>query len=141
MATKIRPELSRRNKWWIPKYRFLELKYFCLQYNMWKQEYRRLSEDLGMVSKLYTDDRIKSKNIKDNTADIAIRRSSLKHKIDMVERVTFSTDKELGSYIFKAVTENLTYPDLYTMYEIPCSNDMYYDRWHKFYYLLDKEKN
>lgn len=37
-----RNELSTKNKWWIERYRYLELKYFCRQYPIWKKAYRSL---------------------------------------------------------------------------------------------------
>lgn len=33
MATKIRPVLSEKNKYYIDKHRYYELKHFCLQYD------------------------------------------------------------------------------------------------------------
>lgn len=38
MATVIRAEISRKNKYWINKHRYYELKHFCLQYPIWKQK-------------------------------------------------------------------------------------------------------
>lgn len=43
MGTKIRPELSKKNKYWIPRHRYYELKHFCLQYPEWKEQYTNLS--------------------------------------------------------------------------------------------------
>lgn len=141
MSTKIRPELSRRNKWWIPKYRFLELKYYCLQYDSWQKEYQILSSDLGMISPRYKHDRVLESKYADKTADIAIRRIILENKIRMVQRLTCEADYSLSEYLLKAVTRGMTYPELSTKYDMPCGNNMFYDRWHKFFYLLDKEKN
>lgn len=42
MAGNLRPELSKKNKYWIDKNRFYELKYFCLQYPLWKHAYNAL---------------------------------------------------------------------------------------------------
>lgn len=39
MGTIIRPELSEKNKYWLEKHRYYELKHFCLQYPLWKQAY------------------------------------------------------------------------------------------------------
>lgn len=38
MATTIRPELSKNNKYYISKQRYYELKHFCLQYGDWARE-------------------------------------------------------------------------------------------------------
>lgn len=37
-----KPELSRKNPYRLPKYRYLELKNFCFQYNDWKRALARL---------------------------------------------------------------------------------------------------
>lgn len=37
-----KPELSRKNPYCLPKYRYLELKNFCFQYNDWKRALARL---------------------------------------------------------------------------------------------------
>ena len=39
MATVLRPELSSKNKYYIDKHRYYELKHFCLQYPEWKKSY------------------------------------------------------------------------------------------------------
>ena len=39
MGTVIRPDISRKNKYWIDKHRHYELKHFCLQYPEWKKAY------------------------------------------------------------------------------------------------------
>lgn len=46
MATMIRPELSRNNKYWISKHRYYELKHFCLQYPLWKSAYAAFDDTL-----------------------------------------------------------------------------------------------
>ena len=42
MATVIRAELSKNNKYWISKHRYYELKHFCLQYPEWQKEYSNI---------------------------------------------------------------------------------------------------
>lgn len=37
-----KPELSRKNPYCLPKYRYLELKNFCFQYTDWKRALARL---------------------------------------------------------------------------------------------------
>lgn len=39
---KLKPELSKKNKYWVDKNRYYELKYFCLQYPLWKRAYEEL---------------------------------------------------------------------------------------------------
>lgn len=42
MGTVIRPEVSAKNKYWLSKHRYYELKHFCLQYPEWKRVYHDL---------------------------------------------------------------------------------------------------
>ena len=44
MATTVRAKLSEKNKYWISKHRYYELKHFCLQFPIWKQAYASLDE-------------------------------------------------------------------------------------------------
>lgn len=78
--------------------------------------------------------------INDPTGDDAVEKVILKEKIELVETVANGTDVVLGKYILKAVTEGLPYTKMKTIYEIPCERDMYYDRYRKFFYLLNRAR-
>lgn len=137
MATTIRPELSKRNKYHIRKHRYYELKHFCLQYRDWKREYEALSETMvesPKIDYIPKDERRPS----DRTANIAMARMILRNNIEMVENIARESDDEIGSYILKGVTEGRSFNNLKTYFEIPCERDMYYDRYHKFFWLLNK---
>lgn len=135
MATVIRPEISAKNKYWIDKHRYYELKHFCMQYLSWKKTYAAL-EELGMTSTLI--DRMPSGNTtSDLTAKYAVRKAHYSEKIKMIERAAMEADEDLYVYILKAVTEGLSYTYLKTKLEIPCGRDMYYDRYRRFFWLLD----
>lgn len=135
MATVIRPELSIKNKYHIDKHRHYELKHFCLQYPKWKKTYTEL--DMPSVS-VSSFDRIPSGNLPgDPTARRAITKAQLTAYIEMVEKVAREADDNLWQYILKAVTEDLSYTYLKTKMDIPCGKDMYYDRYRKFFWLLN----
>lgn len=42
-----------------------------------------------------------------------------------------------GNYIFKAVTDGVSYVWLNMHTDIPCGKDMFYDRYRRFFWLLD----
>lgn len=139
MATKIRPELSIKNKYYIDKHRHYELKHFCLQYPNWKRTYAEL--DCNTVSSL-SFDRTPTSNLPgDPTAKRAITKARLIERIDMIERAAKEADRQLHDYILKAVTENLSYTYLKTKLDIPCGKDMYYDRYRRFFWLLNKVRD
>lgn len=138
MATLLRPELSNKNKYWIDKHRYYELKHFCLQYLTWKKTYEAIDELSRSSSML---ERMPSSNIhSDLTAKYAIRKAYYAEKIRMIERAAMDADEELYIYILKAVTEGLSYTYLKSRLEIPCGKDMYYDRYRRFFWLLSESR-
>lgn len=139
MATVIRPQISEKNKYYIDKHRYYELKHFCLQYKEWKKAYALCNESIIFASNL---DKIPSGSTpSDLTAKYAIKRSYYGEKIKLIEQIVKETDEYLYPYILKAVTEGLSYTYLKTKLEIPCSRDMYYDRYRRFFWLLSQERN
>lgn len=138
MATLIRAEISTKNKYWIDKHRHYELKHFCLQYPAWKKaysEYDNPSMPLSMIERMPTDNMPT-----DPTAKRAMMKVRYSEKIDLLEKVALETDRYLGSYILRAVTENLSYTYLKAKLEIPCSRDTYYDRYRRFFWLLSEAR-
>ena len=138
MATVVRAEISRNNDYWISKHRHYELKHFCLQYPEWKKEYLTLgvpsasSAMLEVISSPSTPS--------DLTARYAIRRVYFAERIDLIEKIAKEADKYLYEYILRAVTEGLSYTYLKTKLKIPCSRDMYYDRYRRFFWLLSQAR-
>lgn len=139
MATLIRPELSTNNKYHISKHRYYELKHFCLQYSSWKKTYAALNE-LGITSSLL-DGMPSGRTVSDLTAKYAVRKALYSERIKMVEQAAMDADPDLYVYIIKAVTEGLSYTYLQTKLEIPCSRSMYYDRYRRFFWLLNEARN
>ncbi len=140
MATTIRAKLSEKNKYWIDKHRYYELKHFCLQYQTWKKAYKTLDE-MGMQSTNYSNEIKSYTNIPINlTEKYAIAKMLLDDRIKMIERIAFEADDKLYFYILKGVTEELSYNCLKVRYEIPCGKDKYYDRYRRFFWLLSKAR-
>ena len=132
MSTVIRSEISKRNKYWISKHRYYELKHFCLQYQEWKSMMR----DSYWVSGHSGGDPQWS----DRVFGTVNRRENCSRYISMVEKAAQDASDEIGEYILKAVTEDLSYVNLRMIHEIPCGKDMYYDRYRKFFWLLAKAR-
>lgn len=105
MSTVLRAELSRKNRYWISKHRYYELKHFCLQYPEWKKFHLEYAK-----------------------------------QIKLIERIAVETDPYLHSYILKGVTEERSYTYLKTILGIPCGKDMYYDRYRRFFWLLNNAR-
>lgn len=138
MVTKIRPSISMKNKYWIDKHRHYELKHFCLQYPLWKRTYEDLSEDTITISKFET---MPSSNIpSDPTSRRALIKTFYLDRIKLIERIAMEADEFLHEYILKAVTEELSYTYLKSKMGIPCGKDLYYDRYRRFFWLLNQER-
>ena len=139
MATVIRAQISEKNKYYIDKHRYYELKHFCLQYNEWKKAYASCNDSLIFASNL---EQIPSSNIpSDLTAKYAIRKAYYGERINLIERIAREADDFLYPYILKAVTEGLSYTYLKARLDIPCGRDMYYDRYRKFFWLLSESRH
>lgn len=139
MATVIRAEISEKNKYWIDKHRHYELKHFCLQYPSWKRAYAEFN---NCSIPLSTIERVSTSNMPgDPTAKRALLKAKYLERIELIESVAKEADRYLYEYILKAVTEGLSYTYLRTKLGIPCGRDMYYDRYRKFFWLLNHSRN
>lgn len=138
MATVIRAQISEKNKYYIDKHRYYELKHFCMQYNEWKKEYASCNESIIFASKFEKES---TSNVpSDITAKYAIKRAYYAGRIKIVEKAAMEADEFLYPYILKAVSEGLSYTYLKTKLDIPCGRDMYYDRYRKFFWLLSEAR-
>lgn len=132
--SKTRPELSKKNKWWIPKHRYYELKHYCLQYYDWKDKVKSHGS-------MRSSEAVRTNpEWSDPVGNEAAYREYYLTQIDMVKSSAYEADECIGEYILKAVTEDLSFTVLRMMYGIPCGKDMYYDRYRKFFYILDAKK-
>lgn len=139
MATLVRPEITEKSKYWIHRNRHYELKHFCLQYPYWKRKYAELENPSGSLAMFEWRS---STNIPgDPTGKRAIIRTYYSDRIDLVERTARQADPYLYPYILKAVTEGLSYTYLKNTMNMPCGRDMYYDRYRKFFWLLNNSRD
>ena len=138
MSTTIRPELSEKNKYWIEKHRYYELKHFCLQYPLWKKE-RATLDSFNICS---SDSMAITKNKKKNSPveRCVEARSFYTDRINLLEKVAKETDEVIGVYILKAVTEGISYDNLKVIMNIPCCKDTYYELYRRFFWILSNKR-
>ena len=137
MATVVRAKISEKNKYWIDKHRHYELKHFCLQYPNWKRRYAEID---GFESRSNDDVYSRVNTPGDPTGKCVEMKSIYLERMDLVRRIAFEADPDLATYIFRAVTEGLSYTYLKTKLAIPCGRDMYYDRYRRFFWLLSNSR-
>lgn len=136
MSTDIRPEVSKRNKFWIEKHRYYELKHFCLQYPIWVKALAGLNR-LGTRSD-FGDIFVRTGGTGDPTHKLAEAREYYIDRINIVEKAAREVDMVLCDFIIVAVTENRSYHYLSTVLEIPCCKDVYYKAYREFFWNLNK---
>jgi hypothetical protein len=139
MGTTIRPEISKKNKYWISKHRYYELKHFCLQYKSWRKAYTELM-DYGVATSNISNE-IRTNDICDPTARLAITKMYYMDRIELVEKAAIETDQYLYKYIIQAVTEGYSFSYLKARLEIPCSRDVYYEKYRKFFWVLSQMRD
>lgn len=134
----IKPELSNRNRYWIPKHRYYELKHFCLQYPEWKRQYSlaKFKMEVGGDMKLSEGRKFPGRP----TENLGITLGEISRKVSIIEDTAKETDSELWPWIIKSVAYGNSFVRLKTVYNIPCERDMFYDRYRKFFWLLDKSQ-
>lgn len=130
-----RTVLSNKNPYYLSKERTYELKHFCRQYNEWKEQLASLSHVIAVRT-----DKARGSDIYgvDPTEKLVEAREECRRKMEMVEEAAIQADPALCRYILLGVTEGLSYDKIRARMNIPCNRDMYYDYYHKFFWLLDR---
>lgn len=132
MSTLIKPELSQSNPYHISKHRYYELKHFCLQYHEW--------ERMRRTDILKTSSIVKPGSEWTDTVGVqATKNVDIYNNMKLVRDTAMSIDG-IGEYIFKAVTDGYSYNYLSTKLGMPCSKSFYYDKYHKFFWILNERR-
>lgn len=129
-----RPELSEKNKYYISKQRYYELKHFCLQYPEWEKKAASIS--LLKASEIGT---IKA-GVAKPVENLYERKMIFEDRMKLVSDSAKETDPIIGNYILKGVTEGKSFDILRAYYKVPCCKEKYYQLYRKFFYILDKKK-
>lgn len=135
MSTPIRPEVSEKNRYWISRHRYYELKHFCLQYNDWK----RAAQSLSMYPETHIEYPAGA-NCSNPVPTKVELLDRYKARIEMVESAAKEADPELSSYILDGVTQGHPYNYLHMRTDIPCCKETYYDRYRRFFWLLSQAR-
>lgn len=138
MATLIRAELSKKNKYWISKHRHYELKHFCLQYPEWKRTCALRTGKSTCLATVTTS--LKNHNFLYSPISNNSSLLNCTELIELIEQTAIEADQYLYEYILKGVTEGRSYTYLKAVMGIPCGRDMYYDRYRKFFWLLSNAR-
>lgn len=135
-----RPELSHQNKYHISKHRYYELLHFCMQYKEWKDYVNEAEVTMSVRSSSISTPGTSSQFKDSIPEEIAIKTERYRQYMHLVEEVCLVVEPSLAYYLFKGVTEKLTYSTLRTFYGCPACKDLYYECYRKFFWILDKKR-
>lgn len=141
MATTTRPELSEKNEYHISRHRYYELLHFCRQYTEFMAERENILNTC--VRPVVTPDKVKAVvSFVENmpTEKWAMKLADVDDKIKLIEETAIEADDQLSGYILMAVTSGLGFDAMKARYDVPCSRNTFYDRYRKFFWILDQRR-
>ena len=116
----------------ISKAKYLELKYFCMQYEEKKQE---LHQSYGLRSTA-NDGQPHGNNTGNPTEQQGIKNAMLRADIELIEQTAMEADAEIYQYILKNVTEGISYEYL----DVPKARKQFYESRRYFFFLLAQKR-
>lgn len=123
-------------KYKIPHNRFMELKYFCLQYDEWKEKIREID---GSPCVKFSGEK-NPKNISNPVLNTVERREEFQHNIELVEEAAKLADESIYGYLLSSVTKGVSYYGLRCYSGMPSCKEKYYEGYRKFFFILDKTR-
>ena len=130
-------ELSEKNPYYISKHRYYELLHFCRQYTEYQLEKERIINTWVRPS---LQPELNPNIHTDHCEKWAIKLADVDDKIQLIEETAVDADEQLSGYILMAVTSGLGYDTLNARYNVPCSRNTFYDRYRKFFWILDQRR-
>lgn len=118
--------------------RYKELCGFCEQYPEWKAKLKH--EKHTVKSKNITDMPVSFNGNSDQTCDLAIKRTSMQSKCDLIENTAKEASLDLWEYIIYSVCYGYPLSYLQTIKDMPCSRSTFYDVRRYFFLLLNNKK-
>lgn len=129
-------EISKKNPYWIPKHRYLELKNWCLQYREWEEEYNAC---VWLTSKIPRGE--KSSNVSDPTPKMAVHMSELKKKMDLIENICKEVAPRYAMTLLVSIINGTMYDTCTTINPALPSRSEWYKTRRKFFYILSQKRD
>lgn len=128
----MRSELSKKNPYWIPRERYLELKHFTKGYWDYMTELRAL---YGLKSCTVIDLSREKRYLSGGVKPGIIY---WREKLDCIEKAANEACKELAPYVLQVIIESSSYDKLNARYNIPCGRRQFYRAYRRYFWYLDK---
>lgn len=135
MGSKNLKQLSTKNPYHIDRNRYLELKYFCFQYDEWKRQLKEITYLKSIQSQ-----EISTNYISDRTSNIALKRRLLLSKCEMIEQTAIEVAPDFYSGLIKGITQNISYDKLAARGDVLVGQREYYFAYRRFFHALDKKR-
>lgn len=116
----------------ISKEKYLELKYFCMQYEEKKQE---IQQSYGLRS-VANDGQPHGNSMGNPTENQAIRNAMLRSDIELIEQTAMEADAEIYQYIIRNVAYGISYEYL----GVPKARKQFYESRRYFFFLLAQKR-
>lgn len=136
MGDNVRAEISHKNRYYISKHRYYELKHFCLQYDEWKELYFSVQ----FLNGQRIDGMPHGYAVSDPTFTRAELRNRCLSRMKMVEQACLDADSTIYNYILQAVTKEYSFNYLKYTLNMPCEKDYFYDKRRKFFWILSQTR-
>lgn len=115
----------------LSRWRYRELKYYCLQYPEWREKIRSMT----YIKSVKISDMPKSSKIENVTEKIILKKIELEQKCKIIEQ----TAKEVGFSIYKELIANVTEGVSYYNLNVPCGKEYFYKVRRDFFLKLSEK--
>ena len=127
---------TKKSKYWTEPKLYKHAISWCLCYPLWKRELETLPDASKAID--YAKDKVQTSNDYDATAELALKRVELEHKVNILETTARIVAPDLFEWLIKGVTEdNIMVEDLIAQ-GMPCGKNLYYRLRQQFYHLISK---
>lgn len=127
---------TRNSKYWTEPTLYKHAISWCLCYPLWKRELETLPDASKAID--YAKDKVQTSSDYDATAEMALKRVELEHKVNLLETTARLVAPDMYQWLIKGVTtENVIVEDLIAQ-GMPCCKNLYYRYRQKLYHLLSK---
>lgn len=134
-----RSEISENNKYHISKYRYLELKNFCMQYPNWVKTKSYLESRLSSMPIAIVGGSNEPSN---PTAEICETIEKVSRLIDIVDESLSYLDEYIRFGIKECITQGVGYDTLRARgFVIPCGRVKFYEEYRRFFYILSHKRD
>lgn len=128
-------ELSKKNKYYLPKEDYLTAIHYSLRYPIWKAELETAADTRGAIR--YDKDMVQSVNDYDSTSETAIKLALIIDKINLVDECirVACNGNNMEQFLRYGVCYGMTFDQLKTR-GMPYERDAYYAMRRRYYYEL-----